>query len=105
MCSLLYIPSVYIFGYSCLMRGFSDLLVMYAENCPDHDPSLSGWNPGHQPEKAVIIKRGHLFRLEASATFHSLTIQSGGKHTSVHDVLRSILSCNIGGLMFIKYDK
>ncbi|TMS03907.1 Cell surface hyaluronidase [Larimichthys crocea] len=49
------------------------------ENCPDHNPSLSSWNPGHQPEKAVVIRRGHLFRLESSATFHSLTIQSGGQ--------------------------
>lgn len=49
------------------------------ENCPDHNPSLSNWNPGHQPEKAVVVRRGDLFRLEASATFHSLTIQSGGR--------------------------
>ncbi|XP_060893875.1 cell surface hyaluronidase [Labrus mixtus] len=49
------------------------------ENCPDHNPSLGSWNPGHQPEKAVVVRRGHLFRLDASATFHSLTIQSGGR--------------------------
>lgn len=49
------------------------------ENCPDHSPSLSGWNPGHQPDKAIVIKKGHLFRLESSATFLSLTIQSGGR--------------------------
>ncbi|XP_034004542.1 cell surface hyaluronidase [Trematomus bernacchii] len=49
------------------------------ENCPDHDLSLSSWSPGHQPEKAVIVRSGHLFRLESSATFHSITIQSGGK--------------------------
>uniref|UniRef100_A0A8C9YL02 hyaluronoglucosaminidase n=1 Tax=Sander lucioperca TaxID=283035 RepID=A0A8C9YL02_SANLU len=49
------------------------------ENCPDHNSSLSSWSPGHQPEKDVIVRRGHLFRLDASATFHTLTIQSGGK--------------------------
>nr|XP_033475597.1 cell surface hyaluronidase isoform X1 [Epinephelus lanceolatus] len=49
------------------------------ENCPDHDLSLSSWNPGHQPEKAVIVRRGHLLRLESSATFQTLTIQSGGR--------------------------
>ncbi|XP_072244271.1 cell surface hyaluronidase [Leuresthes tenuis] len=49
------------------------------ENCPDHNPSLSSWNPGHQPEKGVVVKKGHLFRLESSATFHSLTIKSGGR--------------------------
>uniref|UniRef100_A0A8C9YL13 hyaluronoglucosaminidase n=1 Tax=Sander lucioperca TaxID=283035 RepID=A0A8C9YL13_SANLU len=52
---------------------------MCAENCPDHNSSLSSWSPGHQPEKDVIVRRGHLFRLDASATFHTLTIQSGGK--------------------------
>nr|XP_043882946.1 cell surface hyaluronidase [Solea senegalensis] len=49
------------------------------ENCPDHNPSLSSWNPGLQPEKAVVVRSGHLFRLESSATFFSLTIQSGGQ--------------------------
>ncbi|KAK2902259.1 cell surface hyaluronidase isoform X2 [Channa argus] len=49
------------------------------ENCPDHNPSLSIWNPGHTPEKDVVVARGKLFRLESSATFRSLTIQSGGR--------------------------
>ncbi|XP_004544397.3 cell surface hyaluronidase isoform X1 [Maylandia zebra] len=49
------------------------------ENCPDHNPSLSNWNPGHQPQRAVIVRRGDLFRLDASATLRSLTIQSGGR--------------------------
>uniref|UniRef100_A0A665X555 hyaluronoglucosaminidase n=1 Tax=Echeneis naucrates TaxID=173247 RepID=A0A665X555_ECHNA len=48
-------------------------------NCPDHNPSLSGWNPGHQPDNAVVVKKGHLLRLDSSATFYSLTIQSGGQ--------------------------
>uniref|UniRef100_A0A8C9YLA2 hyaluronoglucosaminidase n=1 Tax=Sander lucioperca TaxID=283035 RepID=A0A8C9YLA2_SANLU len=55
------------------------LVLSLAENCPDHNSSLSSWSPGHQPEKDVIVRRGHLFRLDASATFHTLTIQSGGK--------------------------
>lgn len=56
-----------------------------AENCPDHNPSLRSWNPGHQPKEAVVVKRGQLFKLESSATLLSLTIQSGGKHTNLHD--------------------
>uniref|UniRef100_A0A8C6USK0 hyaluronoglucosaminidase n=1 Tax=Neogobius melanostomus TaxID=47308 RepID=A0A8C6USK0_9GOBI len=48
-------------------------------NCPDQNPSLSSWNPGHQPDKSIIVRKGHLFRLESSATFLSLTIQSGGR--------------------------
>uniref|UniRef100_A0A8C3AVP7 hyaluronoglucosaminidase n=1 Tax=Cyclopterus lumpus TaxID=8103 RepID=A0A8C3AVP7_CYCLU len=81
MCSLFCIASVYVFVYLCLMRTmrFCNLSLMFAENCPDHNPSLSSWNPGHQPEKAVIVRRGHLLRLDASATFHTLTIQSGGR--------------------------
>uniref|UniRef100_A0A672Z5B6 hyaluronoglucosaminidase n=1 Tax=Sphaeramia orbicularis TaxID=375764 RepID=A0A672Z5B6_9TELE len=43
---------------------------------------LTVWNPGHQPDKAVVVRKGHLFRLEASATFRSLTIQSGGKNNN-----------------------
>uniref|UniRef100_A0A673YMZ7 hyaluronoglucosaminidase n=1 Tax=Salmo trutta TaxID=8032 RepID=A0A673YMZ7_SALTR len=48
-------------------------------NCPDHSPSLSSWNPGHNPEKAMVVRGGDLFRLDSSATFYSLTIQSGGR--------------------------
>lgn len=40
---------------------------------------MSSWNPGHQPDKTIVIRKGHLFRLESSATFRSLTIQSGGR--------------------------
>uniref|UniRef100_A0A6Q2YLV1 hyaluronoglucosaminidase n=1 Tax=Esox lucius TaxID=8010 RepID=A0A6Q2YLV1_ESOLU len=48
------------------------------ENCPDHNTLLRSWNPGHNPEKAMVVRRGDLFRLDSSATFYSLTIQSGG---------------------------
>uniref|UniRef100_A0A673WGQ7 hyaluronoglucosaminidase n=1 Tax=Salmo trutta TaxID=8032 RepID=A0A673WGQ7_SALTR len=48
-------------------------------NCPDHSTSLSSWNPGHNPEKAMVVRRGDLFRLDFSATLYSLTIQSGGR--------------------------
>uniref|UniRef100_A0A667Y2M7 hyaluronoglucosaminidase n=1 Tax=Myripristis murdjan TaxID=586833 RepID=A0A667Y2M7_9TELE len=49
------------------------------ENCPDHNPTLSSWNPGHQPERAMVVHRGSYLRLDGSATFRSLTIQSGGR--------------------------
>lgn len=67
---------------------------MFAENCPDHNPSLSGWNPGHQPEKAYVVRRGHLLRLDASATLQSLTIQSGGEQITVEDSSGDLLECN-----------
>lgn len=87
-------------SYGCIFSYY----IVFTENCPDHSPSLSSWNPGHQPEKAVVVRRGHLFRLDSSASLFSLTIQSGGKHTEVHDSLRSVWSCNINGFTFIKYD-
>ncbi|XP_053510042.1 cell surface hyaluronidase isoform X2 [Ictalurus furcatus] len=48
------------------------------KNCPDHNLTLSDWNPGQNPKKAVVVRNGQLFKLTASATLHSLTIQSGG---------------------------
>ncbi|XP_053322607.1 cell surface hyaluronidase [Spea bombifrons] len=48
------------------------------ENCPDQNYFLSNWNPGHDPTKKVVIKKGDLFRLQSDATVHSITIQDGG---------------------------
>ncbi|KAF7667891.1 hypothetical protein LDENG_00042260 [Lucifuga dentata] len=74
------------FGVSILVFFLSLILILCLSkgdvldgNCPDHDPFLSRWNPGHQPEKAIVVRQGNLFRLESSATLYSLTIQSGGK--------------------------
>lgn len=64
--------------------------VLSAENCPDHNPSLRSWNPGHQPQEAVVVKPGQLFKLETSATLLSLTIQSGGNHINFHDLFRGV---------------
>lgn len=64
-----------------LSRGFNKrgLFALCAlENCPDHNLTLSNWNPGHNPKKAVVVQNGQHFKLIASATLHSLTIQSGG---------------------------
>ncbi|KAK1806880.1 hypothetical protein P4O66_005364 [Electrophorus voltai] len=48
-----------------------------AENCPDHDPTLIDWNPGTGPRTPAVVRRGDRFRLVASASLQSLTIQSG----------------------------
>lgn len=57
-----------------------DLFVLCAlENCPDHNLTLSIWNPGQNPKKAVVVRNGQRFKLTASASLYSLTIQSGGK--------------------------
>ncbi|RXM99389.1 Transmembrane protein 2 [Acipenser ruthenus] len=47
------------------------------ENCPDHNPALSSWNPGQDPQKTVIIRKGDLFRLDSPATVHAIIIQKG----------------------------
>lgn len=49
-----------------------------AENCPDQNPRLTNWNPGHDREKKVVLKQGDLFRLTMDATVHSIVIQEGG---------------------------
>ncbi|XP_061409351.1 cell migration-inducing and hyaluronan-binding protein-like [Lethenteron reissneri] len=47
--------------------------------CLDRDPTLIGWNPGHNPENRVLIGRGRRLLLVASATVHSLHILHGGR--------------------------
>ncbi|XP_061117443.1 cell surface hyaluronidase [Conger conger] len=48
------------------------------ENCPDHNPSLRKWNPGQDPTRAMVIRKGDQVRLDSSATLQSITIQKGG---------------------------
>ncbi|XP_078385898.1 cell surface hyaluronidase [Cetorhinus maximus] len=48
------------------------------ENCPDQKFGLKDWNPGHDRQKRIIIKRGDNLRLVSSATVHSIIIQHGG---------------------------
>ncbi|MGH0122235.1 UNVERIFIED_CONTAM: hypothetical protein FKN15_010983 [Acipenser sinensis] len=66
----IYHPNVDKLGRICL-----DIL---KENCPDHNPALSSWNPGQDPQKTVIIRKGDLFRLDSPATVHAIIIQKGG---------------------------
>ncbi|KAL2091959.1 hypothetical protein ACEWY4_011757 [Coilia grayii] len=48
------------------------------ENCPDHNPSLSSWSPGHDPQRVLVVQSGQKLLLDANATLFSLTIKSGG---------------------------
>ncbi|KAM3846140.1 cell surface hyaluronidase CEMIP2 [Vipera latastei] len=48
------------------------------ENCPDQNPRLKNWNPGHDREKRIIVQKGDLFCLNVDATVHSIVIQDGG---------------------------
>ncbi|XP_070598756.1 cell surface hyaluronidase CEMIP2 [Erythrolamprus reginae] len=48
------------------------------ENCPDQNPHLKNWNPGHDREKRIVIQKGDFFCLNVDATVHSIVIQDGG---------------------------
>ncbi|XP_019627189.1 PREDICTED: cell migration-inducing and hyaluronan-binding protein-like [Branchiostoma belcheri] len=47
--------------------------------CPDVDPTLTPWNPGHDPTAQVVVGRGQNYLLQSSATFYSLNIKDGGR--------------------------
>ncbi|XP_078610725.1 cell surface hyaluronidase CEMIP2-like [Branchiostoma floridae x Branchiostoma japonicum] len=50
-----------------------------AVDCPDGDPTLTPWNPGHDEAARVVVGRGQNFLLQSSASFHSLEIKDGGR--------------------------
>ncbi|XP_035684657.1 cell surface hyaluronidase-like [Branchiostoma floridae] len=47
--------------------------------CPDADPTLTPWNPGHDPTAQVVVGRGENYLLQSSATFFSLEVRNGGR--------------------------
>ncbi|MGH0122221.1 UNVERIFIED_CONTAM: hypothetical protein FKN15_017545 [Acipenser sinensis] len=75
--TLLYALQFFFFIVLILMLSLTTREVL-DENCPDHNPALSSWNPGQDPQKTVIIRKGDLFRLDSPATVHAIIIQKGG---------------------------
>ncbi|KAI8511538.1 hypothetical protein Bbelb_106380, partial [Branchiostoma belcheri] len=51
----------------------------HSHECPDDDPTLTPWNPGHDVTAQVVVGRGQSYLLQSSATFLSLEIKDGGK--------------------------
>ncbi|KAM9765301.1 cell migration-inducing and hyaluronan-binding protein isoform 2-T2 [Menidia menidia] len=47
--------------------------------CPDKEPGLQPWVPGHSEDHRVTIGYGHKVLLMTSATVHSIEIHNGGK--------------------------
>ncbi|XP_019639731.1 PREDICTED: transmembrane protein 2-like [Branchiostoma belcheri] len=47
--------------------------------CPDADPTLTPWNPGHDWTAQVVVGRGEYYLLQSSAAFFSLEIKDGGR--------------------------
>ncbi|RVE74997.1 hypothetical protein OJAV_G00027660 [Oryzias javanicus] len=80
------------------------LLPSICSVCPDREPGLQPWLPGHSEEHHVTIGSGQNVLLTASATVHSIQILNGGKLVvadSNRPILlrtRSILVGNGGGL-------
>uniref|UniRef100_A0A669CEV9 Cell migration inducing hyaluronidase 1 n=1 Tax=Oreochromis niloticus TaxID=8128 RepID=A0A669CEV9_ORENI len=72
--------------------------------CPDKEPGLQPWMPGHSEDHRVTISYGRKVLLTTSATVHSIEILSGGKlviaDTNRHILLRTkhILIGNKGEL-------
>ncbi|XP_044294790.1 cell migration-inducing and hyaluronan-binding protein isoform X2 [Varanus komodoensis] len=50
-----------------------------AASCPDLDPELDRWDPGHDEDNRVNVGRGQKLLLSSSATVHSILITNGGK--------------------------
>lgn len=57
---------------------FSLTLAVVAE-CPDQNPELQPWNPGHDEDHEVHIGQGRMLLLTSSATVHSIRISEGGE--------------------------
>lgn len=59
--------------------------------CPDKDPELEIWNPGHNQGNHIEIRNGRKLLLSSSATVHSIHIMDGGKLIIKDDVQPIIL--------------
>ncbi|MBN3296390.1 TMEM2 hyaluronidase, partial [Amia calva] len=46
--------------------------------CPDRNPYLLSWSPGHDESRKIVIGSGLFLRLQSSATVHSIVIEGGG---------------------------
>nr|XP_048291217.1 cell migration-inducing and hyaluronan-binding protein [Myodes glareolus] len=62
-----------------LLVDFSGATSAGAAECPDRNPDLQPWSPGHDRDHHVHIGQGRSLLLTSSATVHSITISQGGK--------------------------
>uniref|UniRef100_A0A674EN28 Cell migration inducing hyaluronidase 1 n=1 Tax=Salmo trutta TaxID=8032 RepID=A0A674EN28_SALTR len=65
-------------------------LLVYPTVCPDREPGLQPWTPGHSEAHHVTIGYGRKVILTSSATVHSIEILNGGKLV-IADSYRPIL--------------
>ncbi|XP_074522992.1 cell migration-inducing and hyaluronan-binding protein isoform X1 [Halichoeres trimaculatus] len=75
---------------TCLVFVAALLLPLIRAGCPDKEPGLQPWMPGHSEDHRVTIGYGRKVLLTASATLHSIVIHDGGKLV-IADTNRPIL--------------
>uniref|UniRef100_A0A8D3C0W4 Cell migration inducing hyaluronidase 1 n=1 Tax=Scophthalmus maximus TaxID=52904 RepID=A0A8D3C0W4_SCOMX len=79
------------FFFLCLaLILFPSLPDLPEELCPDKEPGLQPWMPGHSKDHRVTIGYGRKVLLTTSATVHSIEILNGGKLV-IADTNRPIL--------------
>lgn len=66
----------------------SSVFVSCPAACPDKEPGLQPWMPGHSEDHRVTIGYGRKVLLTTSATVHSIEILNGGKSDMDVDYIR-----------------
>lgn len=60
------------------LHFYSFVLCLSLPVCPDKEPGLQPWTPGHSEDHRVTIGYGRKVLLTSSATVHSIEILNGG---------------------------
>ncbi|KAM8887797.1 cell migration-inducing and hyaluronan-binding protein [Synchiropus picturatus] len=63
----------------CCLFVVTLLLPAVCSLCPDKEPGLQPWMPGHHEDHHVVIGYGRKVLLTTSATVHSIHVVNGGK--------------------------
>uniref|UniRef100_A0A8C9TLN6 Cell migration inducing hyaluronidase 1 n=1 Tax=Scleropages formosus TaxID=113540 RepID=A0A8C9TLN6_SCLFO len=70
----------YVFCLICVfLCGLSVCVYLLAMFCPDEEPDLQPWTPGHNKTHRITIGYSQKLALTSSATVHSIEILNGGK--------------------------
>ncbi|XP_066283939.1 inactive cell surface hyaluronidase CEMIP2-like [Branchiostoma lanceolatum] len=66
-------------AFAALLLGILTSVLSQHQGCPDVDPTLTPWNPGHDATARVVVGRGQNYLLQSSATFFSLEVKDEGR--------------------------
>lgn len=64
--------------FHCVVSWLKTCVFLSLKVCPDKEPGLQPWVPGHSQEHRVTIGYGKKVLLTTSATVHSIEILNGG---------------------------